>query len=113
MANVTLRPDNETPKYIEMAEFQFKIKLTDGAVEFLSLPIDELLETGQPFSWSDVQRSMELIVRSMVGDRSPGAIDNYGRYTTLAAIRSLWANFCNMPPLCNRVPGGLSPLTNP
>ncbi|MDX0833804.1 hypothetical protein GOD82_28620 [Sinorhizobium medicae] len=100
MAKVTLDPRNQTPAIIARQEAAENVKLGDAARDLLSIPIDELLEAGVVINWGEVERSVKKIVESMAKDTSPEARDKNRVLTSVAVVRSFWANFCNIPPFC-------------
>ncbi|CDZ68156.1 Hypothetical protein NGAL_HAMBI2605_64400 [Neorhizobium galegae bv. orientalis] len=100
MANVTLSPANQTPQIIQGEEQNLKIKLSQSAKDLLSLPIDEMIISGQQVNWGDVETSIKKLMETLANDTGPGSRDADNNVTSAAVVRAFWEKFCDIPPFC-------------
>jgi hypothetical protein len=87
---------------IATAERSSKTRLTRTARQMQIIPIAEQISDGRPVEWTEVEKSVLIILASMREDSSEASRGRFGTLNAIAVIRAFYNRFCNIPPFCSR-----------
>jgi hypothetical protein len=91
---------------INSAEESTGVRLTWAARQMLAIPVQEqYVEGRQPISWSQVEESVRMLVRTTREDDSKASVSRRGETNAVGIIRAFFKNFCNIPPFCEPTDG--------